>query len=434
MSTRALTPTLVVLAAALAAGCWGGGDAPASGQAAQPLPASVCSRVVYGGPGRPRFLIGMSGWFQGEYRSHGVQTAQAIRLVLEQHGWRAGPYAVGMQACDEVDARTGFSGPAKCTRDARAFAADPSVLGVVGPLTSQCAMAMLAILNAAPGGPVSLINGSNSYVGLIGSGVGAAAGEPDKYYPTGHRNFVRLGPDDQAQGAAHAVMVQRLGLNRVFVVQHDDAYGRGFADAFRLAARRLGLGLVGRASWDERSRTYRPIAARIKAAGAQIVFIAGQSFNGPKLVSDLSAVLGPRVRLMAGAAFNSPGPIVEAAGARAEGFLTSIPVLPNRALPPAGRRFAAAFKHRFGQRPCCFSVHDAQATSMLLDAIAGSGGDRRRVTERLMHSRVHDGFLGDLTVGPDGATTRNTVGMYEIRRGRLAFLTAIDPAPELLRR
>jgi branched-chain amino acid transport system substrate-binding protein len=388
--------------------------------------------VVYGGPGRPRFLIGMTGWFQGEYRSHGVQTAQAMRLVLEQHDWRAGPYTVGIQACDEVDARTGFSGASKCRRNARAFAGNPSVLGVVGPLTSQCAMAMLAILNAAPGGPVPLINGSNSYVGLTRSGVGAAAGEPGKYYPTGHRNFIRLGPNDQAQGAAHAVMVQRLGLRRVFVVEHDDAYGRGFAEAFRHAAGRLGLSLVGSATWDEQSRSYGPIAARVKASGAQIVFIAGPSFNGPKLVSDLSAVLGPRVRLMAGTAFNSPGPIVEAAGARAEGFLTSIPVLPNRTLPAAGRGFAAAFERRFGQRPCCFSVHDALATSMLLDAIAVAGGDRARVADRMMHSRVRNGLLGDLDVGPDGETTRNTVGLYEIRAGRLAFLTAIDPAPELL--
>src|SRR4051795_2170482 len=74
MSTRALTPTLVVLAAALAAGCWGGGDAPASGQAAQPLPASVCSRVVYGGPGPPRVLLGLTGWVPGEDPRHRRQT------------------------------------------------------------------------------------------------------------------------------------------------------------------------------------------------------------------------------------------------------------------------------------------------------------------------------------------------------------------------
>ena len=65
-------------------------------------------------------------------------------------------------------------------------------------------------------------------------------------------------------------------------------------------------------------------------------------------------------------------------------------MLPNRNLPPAGRRFAAEFTKRFSQRPCCFSVHDAQATQMLLDAIASSGGDRARVAQAVMTAEVRE--------------------------------------------
>jgi hypothetical protein len=45
-------------------------------------------------------------------------------------------------------------------------------------------------------------------------------------------------------------------------------------------------------------------------------------------------------------------------------------VLPNSSLPPAGRAFADEFTKRFSQHPCCFSIHDARGTGMLLDAIA----------------------------------------------------------------
>ena len=107
-------------------------------------------------------------------------------------------------------------------------------------------------------------------------------------------------------------------------------------------------------------------------------------------------------------------------------------MLPNRYLPPQGRRFAAAFEHRYSVRPCCFSVHDAQATQLLLDAIAGAGGNRAHVTESLLGSRVHNGLLGDFAIARNGDTTLQTVGIYRIHNGRLRFETAITPDHALL--
>ena len=107
-------------------------------------------------------------------------------------------------------------------------------------------------------------------------------------------------------------------------------------------------------------------------------------------------------------------------------------MFPNRALPAEGRRFAAEFTKRFSQRPCCFSVHDAQAAMMLLDAIAASGGDRRRVAEAVTTAEVRNGLVGDFTISETGDSTLNQIGMYRIRDGRIRFETVITPAPELL--
>ena len=129
-----------------------------------------------------------------------------------------------------------------------------------------------------------------------------------------------------------------------------------------------------------------------------------------------------------------PGSIIEAAGSGAEGLVISIAVLPNGDLPPAGRAFADEFTKRFSQRPCCFSIHDAQGTGMLLDAIARSGGDRARVAEAVMTAKVSGGLVGDFSIDRNGDTTLNQMGMYRIRAGRIRFETAITPAPELLAR
>jgi len=427
---------LVVLACAAAAiAACGVDDEPAAGPPARPVSALGCSPVTYGGPGRPRFLIVISSGFQGIYGGHGVQTAQAVKMVLAGRGWRAGDYTIGLQACEETDAATDLPSPEKCARNARAFAREPSVLGVIGPLTSNCATHMLATLNAAPDGPLATISGGNTYVGLTRAGPGTLPGEPERYTPTGRRGYARLAPTDDVQGAANALHARKLGLTRAYVVEEASAYGRGLAASFRYAAARVGLHVLGSAHWDGRARDYHALAARIRRGHPEAVFVAGDvAANGPKLIADLSAGLGDRVQLMAGDAFNLPTKLVEAAGAGAEGLRISIAVLPNRRLPPAGRRFSAEFEQRFSQRPCCFSVHDAQGTRMLLDAIAASGGHRDRVTENLMHSRVEDGLVGDFEIDATGDTTLSTMGIYRIEHGSLRFETAISPARELLGR
>jgi branched-chain amino acid transport system substrate-binding protein len=426
---------VLVLVCAAAGGC--GTDQPAEpgGPPARPLASSICSPVTYGGLGRPQYLIVSHSAFQGPYKGHGVQNAQAIKMVLAERGWRAGAYTIGMQACEETNAKTGIPSPQKCRRNAEAIAQNRSVLGMVGPLTSNCAIHMLATLNRAPDGPLAVIAGGNTYVGLTRSGPGTAAGEPERYQPTGRRGYARLAPTDDVQGAANALFAQQNGAKRAFVVQDGTAYGRGLAAAFDEAAGRLGLDIVGTTHWSAGAKAYTAVAERVGAARPDTVFIAGDiAANGPRLVADLSAGLGRDVQLMAGDSFNQPESIVEAAGAGAEGLVISIAVLPNRTLPPAGRKWAAEFTKRFSQRPCCFSVHEAQATRMLLDAIARSGGDRSGVSEAIMTADVRNGLIGDFSIDRNGDTTLNQMGMYRIREGRSHFERAITPAPELLAR
>jgi branched-chain amino acid transport system substrate-binding protein len=421
--------------AMVAAACGADNSEPTSGPPARPLASEICSPMSYGRPGRPRFLIVNSSGYQGPHKGHGVQTAQAMKMVLADRGWRAGPYTIGMQTCEETSARTGQPSAEKCRRNARAFAEDRSVLGVVGPLYSSCAANMLATLNRAPGGPLAVISGSNTYVGLTRAGPGAAPGEPGRYVPTGQRSYARMAPTDDIQGAADALVAGRLGVRRAFVLDDRSPYGTALAGTFRAAAGRAGVSVVGTAAWVAGARDYHALARRVREAHPNAVFVAGDlAANGPQLIAALTEVLGPDVQLIAGDAFAQPAPLVEAAGSRVDGMIVSIAVLPNESLPPRGRLFAAEFEKRYTQRPCCYSVHDAQATEILLDAIAKAGGSRARVARYVIGARVHNGLLGDFHIDRNGDTTLNTIGVYQIRAGRLRFKQAITPAQELLSR
>jgi branched-chain amino acid transport system substrate-binding protein len=433
---RAAAIASLAYAAALAGACGDTGTHQPAPRAARPVSTSICGPVTYGGEGRPQLLIANSGPLQGPMSDHGIQNAQAVKMVLAQRGWRAGDLTVGVQVCDEASAASPLPSPSKCARNAKAFAADPSVVAVVGPVTSTCVGAMLPIVNQAPGGPLPVVGMSSTYLGLTRAGPGVVRGHPDALYPTGERSFVRVVPADDVQGAAGALYAQRLGVRRPYVLHHDEAWGIGVATAFGTAATRLGMHVAGTGEWDRRARDYTGLAERVRRAGADGVYLAGYAIadNGARLIRDLRGRLRPRVPILAPDGFNEPAALVEGAGARAEGVVITLSAIPTQKLPPAGLRFAREFEQRFGALPCCYSVYAAQATHALLDAIAASDGSRAGVLRNLLRTRVHGGLLGDLAIDRYGDTTLTDIAVYRVHGARLRLAATIRPSTDLLDR
>jgi branched-chain amino acid transport system substrate-binding protein len=432
--TRAIAG--LTCAAALAGACGDSGDSQPAPRAAQPVTTSICGPVTYGGEGRPQLLIANSGPLQGPMSDHGVQNAQAVKMVLAQRGWRAGKLSVGVQVCDEASAASPLPSPSKCARNGKAFAADRSVVAVLGPVTSTCVGAMLPIVNQAPGGPLPVIGMSSTYLGLTRSGPGVVRGHPEALYPTGERSFVRVVPADDVQGAAGALYAQRLGVRRPYVLHHDEAWGVGVATAFGTAATRLGMHVVGMDEWDRRARDYTRLAQRVRRAGADGVYLAGYAIadNGARLIRDLREGLGPRVPILAPDGFNEPAALVEGAGARAEGVIITLSAIPTQKLAPAGLRFAREFEQRFGALPCCYSVYAGQAAHALLDAIAASDGTRSGVLRNLIRTRVRGGLLGDFAIDRHGDTTLTEIAVYRVHGARIRLATTIRPSADLLDR
>src|SRR5436305_12552231 len=194
VSRRFSLAALIAVTAALAllaAGCGGGGGGSSSGGSVSALPSSSCSDIYYQGSGDPDYLIASDLPLQGSGRTQTVQMSEAIKFVLKQHNFKAGKYKIGYQSCDDATAQAGKWASEKCSANGNAYANDKSVIGVVGTFNSGCAEIIIPILNRAPDGPVGMISPANTYVGLTHAGAGTAPGEPDKYYPTGKRNYMR---------------------------------------------------------------------------------------------------------------------------------------------------------------------------------------------------------------------------------------------------
>ena len=403
------------------------------GPPARPVASAICSPVSYGGPGRPRFLIVNNYSYQGPHRGHGVQAAQAIKMVLADRGWRAGPFTIGLQACEETSARDGSAQRREV----------PAQRAGVRPGSQRARRhrAVDLILRREHAGDAESSPGRSArrYQRLQHlrrphpRRRGTAPGEPQRYFPTGQRSYARLAPSDDVQGAADALVAQHLGLRRAYVLDDRSPYGTALAGAFGSAAGRLGVDVVGSTQLSPAAHNYGRSPDGSAPPTPPSCSSAATWHGRPAAHRQLTAVLGPRVRLIAGDAF-TPAPLVEAAGSRVDGMILSIAVLPTTNLPPNGRRFAAEFQKRYSQRPCCYSVHDAQATELLLDAIAKAGGNRARVAQYIIGAHVHNSLLGDFRIDRNGDTTQNTIGIYQIRAGRVHFQQAITPPSELLNR
>ena len=392
------------------------------------LAAGRCSPLYYRPGDRPRLLIASDLPLQGDSGPNGLQINAAIELRLRERGFRAGPFAIAFQACDDSTPTTVTTDEARCRANARAYASDPSLVAVIGTFTSTCATSEVPILNRAPAGPLAMISPSNTYTGLTRAGPGAARGDPERYAPTGQRSYVRIVAPDDVQGAADALLAQRLGVRRAYVVSDASLYGRGVAAAFRRAVARLRIQLAGSARWDRDRR----LVERVRASRADAVFLGGYpATGGADVIVALRRRLSPSLTVLASDGFFEPRNLAHM-GRAAEGVLISIAGPPLERLGDAGTRFANRLSAAIGERPYTYSVYAAQATDLLLDAIGRSDGRRESVVRELLAARVHDGILGNFAIDPHGDTTARAITIYRITRGRPRPRHVIEPPAALV--
>jgi branched-chain amino acid transport system substrate-binding protein len=398
----------------------GGGEATA-------LPSASCGPIRYEGDGEAEYLIASDFPLQGANRSLTTEMADAVEFVLKRREWKAGDLNIGFQSCDDSTAQAGSWDSAKCSSNARAYAGNEKLLGLIGTFNSGCAKLVIPVLNRAS---VAMVSPSNTYPGLTEGGPGTEAGEPNNYYPTGTRNYVRVVWNDQFQGAANALYAKELGLQRIFVLNDSETYGLGIANLFVQYAEKQGITILGNQKWDKKASSYESIASRIKASGADGVFLAGiVCNNGGKLVKDLRAGLGTDVTLIGPDGWTPISATIEGGGPAANNMYISQPGIPTDQLTGAGKEFVDAFQAETGKDTVDpYTAYAGQATEVLLDAIErADGDDRAKIAEELFNTDIQDGILGDFQIDENGDTTLGTVTFFQVKDGAPEFVKTITP-------
>jgi branched-chain amino acid transport system substrate-binding protein len=406
------------------------GAAGTTGVTAVDSPA--CGGVQYGGSGEAQALIVSDLPLQGDSSRRSVQMNDAIRLVLEGAGWRAGGRTVAFQACDDSEADTGLWSKAQCRSNARAYAADPSVLGVLGTYNSGCAEVEIPVLGSASGG-IAMVSPGNTLICLTQSSATCSKGLPASLYPKVH-NYARVVPNDAYQGAGLASFAQGKGISRTYILYAGgDPTSLGQAKTFRGAARKLGIKVTGFSAWNVDAGNYKSLLRKAGATSPDAILLAGLTEeNGARLIKDKVAVLGPNdgaVKLLAPDGFAQQSTI-ELAGAAAAGMFASVPGRVPEDLTGPGKQLYSQLRKEVKGGVELYAPYAGQAASVLLDAIAKSG-ERAGVIDAVRHTKVHDGITGSFDILPSGDPS---VGPVTVSVARKTFVPVeeIDPSQSLV--
>jgi len=406
--------------AAVAAGY--SGTARSATASVSPLPSSSCGPVVYKGSGSPDFIVASDLPLQGAIRKQTVQVSRAEIWALAEAGWKAGSYKIGYQSCDDSTAQTGGWDTAKCATNAHLYSNDKSVIGVLGTFNSGCAKIEVPIENRTD---LLMVSPANTNPGLTKKW---DVGEPQKYYPTGVRNYARVVATDDIQGPADALWSQSLGFKKVYVLNDAQTYGAGVAKTYAAAAKKLGIKVVGNEAWDPKASSYEALGTRIKASGAQAVFLGGiVCNNGAKLMQDIKAA-DPKVQLQMPDGFSDPN----ANGSVGNGAYISVAGEPPKALTGEGATFVKSFGKQIGTTPNPYAAYGAQSMQVMLLAIAKGGGQRSATTKAVFGLNVTNGVLGNFTINAAGDTNALAITIYKQAGKNLNPVKTLVPTASLI--
>ena len=328
---------------------------------------------------------------QGSSFDSNDSTNKAIALYLKQIHYKAGKYTVKFKIYDDATAAKGSWDDAKCLANAQAHVANKSEVAVMGTYNSGCAKIEIPILNQAPGGAMTMVSDANTNPGLTKSW---NPGEPDKYYPTGVRNYARVCTTDDVQGSAAAQFAKSIGVKSVYVLNDTQTYGQGVAQAFTTEAVKQGLTVLSSGAygegWDAKQSDYTALFTKIKALNPDMIYVGGIfDNNGGQLTKDKVKVLGDntKVKFMAPDGFTGYpefNSMPEADGAYLSFAGLSSDLLAKIDPKGAGANFVKAYKKEYKKDPVgSYPVYGVAAVQVILAAIAKSNGTRKGVTNAI---------------------------------------------------
>ena len=328
---------------------------------------------------------------------------------------------------DDATAQAGQWDEAKCAENAQTAAQDDEIVGWIGPFNSGCAQVEMPILNEAG---LVMISPANTYIGLTKPG--GEPDEPEKYYPTGKRNYSRVIVADDEQGQAGALLMEEEGVESVYILDDKETYGKGLADQVQKSANELGIQVVGREGVDTTAANFRSVMNKIAEVDPDAIYFGGIiENNAAQLVKDkVGAGMSNDDVLFIGPDGVFVDTFLSQAGEAAEGTYITFGRLPESELSAKGQQFVQEYESRYDDEVQPYTAYAYEAANVMLDAIerASKEGEvtREAVLKEVFATENFNGVLGKWSFDEDGDTTLTELSIQRVENGEFEYKRTVD--------
>ena len=362
---------------------------------------------------------------QGSSKGQTDTIVNAIKFKLDSVNNVIDGWTIKYTDRDDSTAAAGKWTQEQATALATEASTTADLAAYIGTFNSGAAKIVIPVLCAAG---IAMISPANTYPGLTKPGKGAAD-EPGKYYPNScQHNYYRVIPADDLQGDVGAGWAKDLGATKVYVIDDTEIYGKGVADVFEASAKTAGMTVLGHDQAPGTSTDFKALAAKIAAAGPDLVYYGGITQNNAgQLWKDLREAM-PSVKLMGPDGIDEDA-FLTAAGAAAEGtYLTFGGVTPDLYTGDAAK-FRDDLIAKYGGHLEAYTIYGYEAANVLVAAIttASKAGAkdvkalRKGILDALAATKDFKGILGTWSFDANGDTSNKTFGGVVVTGGKFVF-------------
>jgi len=304
--------------------------------------------------------IGVAAPFTGNLAAYGDNIKAGTSLKLKEINDAGGingqkvELVWGDDLCQPKDAGTVGS----------KFAADKSIVAVIGHLCSSATLAAMPIYVRA-GLPALSPTSTNPTIGDVGKGW-----------------FFRNCYTDDFQGKylASYVVPKLLGKNKVAIFYENNDYAIGLKDSFMAGARSAGVNVTGAEAYMTGTTDFTPQLTKLLRDKPEAIFLCGYHPEGA-LIAGQGRKLG-----FTGPLFGADGidneDYIKIGGKAAENTYCTVPFLAASA-SPAGKAFAKQYKKAYGRDVDWMSANAYDCLGILAQVIGKVGADRKKIRDGL---------------------------------------------------
>jgi branched-chain amino acid transport system substrate-binding protein len=362
---------------------------------------------------------------QGAMIPEGTGMKNGVDQAVAEVGGVVAGYCLEVVNLDDASPLTGKWDGAVEAENANKAVADSLTIVYIGTYNSGAAKVSIPITNRAH---MAQITAANTYPGLTKKR-GAAPGEPEIYRPMGFVNYFRIVPADDIQGAVGAKWAKARGHKKAFILHDQELYGKGIADVFDATAKKIGIQVAGNEGIDYKQPDQKPVLTKIRASGADLVYMGGVVDTGaPVVLRQMKEVglVAPRVK------FIGPDGLLEEevlkgatcdAAMRTEMRIT-FASLPFEKLKGVGAKTYETYKQKYGKEPTAYALYSVEAGRIAVEGIKRAAAQiekasdikdkRDAVRKAIAGIKDYEGLNGKWSFDENGDSTLENMSGYKV--------------------